>query len=150
MKTLAQLLTRDDARRERVVHDCVNLVEEHIASRGALRRVTLGVGLAMLKAVKPDALERAVTMLLPDFARSLEPLFQRFQASDQRDFSQFLLHHSDAAATALIQVTDQRAEAVRNTAAKKAYAYLRESAEGEVRAALPALAGLLGRHIQDA
>lgn len=140
----------DDVQRESVVQDCVKLIEDHISSRGAIRRVTLGAGLAMLKAVKPNALERAAAMLLPDFAEALNPLYQRFRQTGQRDFRQFLLSHGDEATQSLIQASDQRAARIGNAAIKKAYGSLRGSAEAEVRAALPALATLLGRRLPTA
>ena len=141
------LLTSD--RREKLVADCVRLIETQVASRGPIRRIALGAGLAVLEAIKPRALQRAVGALLPEFAAALDPLYQRFLASKRADFSQFLDEHPAEAVDALIGVTDRRARASANAAIRSAYGRLRGSAETEVRSALPALGRVLSMHLAD-
>jgi hypothetical protein len=139
------LLTSD--RREKLIADCVRLIEGQIASRSPIRRIALGAGLAVLEAIKPRALHRAVGNLLPDFAAALDPLYQRFLADKRADFSQFLDEHPREAVDALIAVTDRRARASANAAVRTTYARLRGSAETEVRSALPALGRVLSAHL---
>lgn len=147
MPTLMETLLADD-RRDQVVRDCVKLIEQQVASRGLLRRTALSAGLAVLNAIKPNALTRAVTALLPDFAAALDPLYQRYREQPGRgEFSPFLQQHSDTAVDALIGVADQRIQASSNGAVKSAYARLRGSAQDEVRGALPGLAHLIAAHL---
>lgn len=146
MATLESTLLTPD-RREKLVADCVRLIQAQIASRGPIRRIALATGLAVLDAVKPHALPRAVGNLLPDFAAALDPLYQRFRASKRVDFSQFLDDHPAEAVDALIAVTDRRARASANATLRVTYERLRRSAETEVRSALPALGRVLSAHL---
>lgn len=146
MKTLADMLLatgRDDA----VIADAVRLIERHVGSRSGLRGMSLKTGLAMVKAAKPDILERAVRKLLPEFAQALDPMFQTFRASPENDFAAYLQKHSGQATSALLAVADRRIGQA-SPMAQSAYARLRGSAEAEVNAAMPALASLLGRHLR--
>lgn len=147
MATLESTLLTPD-RRETLVADCVRLVESQVASRGPIRRIALGAGLAVLEAIKPRALHRAVSGLLPEFAAALDPLYQRFLAGKRADFSQFLDAHRDEAVDALIRVTDRRAGASPHAAVRTAYGRLRDMAETEVAHALPALGRLLSAHLR--
>jgi hypothetical protein len=146
MATLESTLLSPN-RREKLVADCVRLIEAQIASRGPIRRIALGAGLAVLDAIKPHALQRAVGGLLPDFAAALDPLYQRFLTSKRVDFSEFLDAHPTEAVEALIAVTDRRARNSANAAVRATYERLRGSAETEVRSALPALGRVLSSHL---
>lgn len=146
MATLESTLLAPD-RREKLVADCVRLIEAQVASRGPIRRIALGASLAVLDTIKPHALQRAVRGLLPEFAAALDPLYQRFLADKRVDFSQFLDQHPAEAVDALIAVTDRRARASANSAVRSAYRRLRGSAEAEVRGALPALGRVLSDHL---
>ena len=148
MATLESTLLTPD-RREKLVADCVRVIEAQIASRGPIRRLALGAGLAVLDAIKPRALPRAVGALLPEFAAALDPLYQRFLADKRAEFSQFLDAHPDEAVHALIAVTDRRVRASAHAAVRSAYARLRPRAESEVRDALPVLGRLLSAHLAE-
>jgi hypothetical protein len=150
MNPLSQTLLADDDRREKLIGDCVRLVEERVASRGPIRRIALSAGIGLLNAIKPNALHRAVGKLLPDFADALEPLYGRFGRSDHADFSPFLRAHSEEATAALLAVTDRRVGASANAGLRSMYARLRGTAEGEVRDALPGLATILSDHLSHA
>lgn len=146
MATLeSTLLTQD--RREKLVADCVRLVESQVAGRGPIRRIALGAGMAVLEAIRPHALHRAVSGLLPEFAAALDPLYRRFLASKRADFSEFLDEHRAEAVEALIRVTDRRVAANPNAAIRSAYGRLRNMAEAEVSQALPALGRVLSAHL---
>lgn len=141
MKTLADILLAPH-QREAVVEDAVRLIEAHVASRGGLRGMSLKTGLAMLKAARPGILDRAVQRLLPEFSRALDPLYQEFRRSNDRDFSVFLQKHSGRASAALLEVADLRVRQASGTV-QGAYARLRGVAEEEVGAAVPALSKLV-------
>jgi len=148
MKTLAQTLLADDDRREALIANCVELIEQQVAARGPIRRLALSAGIGLLNAIKPHALQRAVSALLPDFADALDPLYRQFQQSQSADFSRFMAEHSAAATSALIGVTDRRMQASQNAGVRAAYARLRGTAESEVSAALPGLARILDRRLK--
>jgi hypothetical protein len=147
MPTLVEILLADE-RREQVVRDCVTLIEQHIASRGLLRRTALRAGVAVLDAIRPNALDRVVRRLLPDSIAALEPLHREFAGqSAQREFSRFLLQHSDRVVPSLMALADQRAADSPHAAVKSTYARLRATAQDEVREALPALARLIAPYV---
>lgn len=146
MPTLAELLLVPH-QRDALIRDCVRLIETQVESRGALRRLALKAGMSMLNSIRPNALNRAVSRLLPDFAAALEPLYQRFRQSGSGDFSHFLGQHSDEAVRALLGVTDQVAGKHPNATVRAVYDKFRSTAETEVRGALPGLAAIVARYI---
>lgn len=146
MPTLAERLLVED-RRDSLVTCCVALVEQQINGQSALKRVAMKAGIAVLNAIKPNALHLVVNDLLHEFTHALDPLYQQFHHASGRDFSHFLQHHPDEAVNALIAVTDQRAAKLGNAAVRKVYGRLRPAAETEVRSALPGLAQIISEHL---
>lgn len=147
MPTLAERLLVDD-RRDSLIAHCVALVQTQVDAQGTVRRLALKAGIAVLNAIRPDALTHVVSDLLQQFTHALDPLYQRFHATSGHDFSQFLQAHPDEAVVALITVTDARAELLGSVAVRKAYGRLRPGAEHEVRAALPGLSRILAAHLE--
>ncbi len=141
MKSLADILLAPH-QREAVIEDAVKLIEAHVDGRGGLRCVTLKTGLTMLKAARPGLLARAVERLLPEFAQALNPLYQEFRGSPDRDFSVFLQKHSGRAGMALLAVADARVLQASATV-QTTYNRMRGLAAAEVDAAMPALSRLL-------
>lgn len=144
MKTLADVLL-SPPQGNAVAADAVRLIEAQVAGRGGLRGLSLKTGLSVLKAARPGILDRAVRHLLPEFARALDPLYQEFRSSSDRDFSVFLRKHSGRATQALLAVADGRVREASPTV-QSAYARLRGIAESEVETALPAVARLVGAY----
>jgi hypothetical protein len=143
---LVDALLADD-RRDRLVADCVRLVEAHIGKRGGLRGLSLRTALALMRSLRPDALTVAIGQLLPQWAEALEPLYQEFRQSPDEQFSGFLAARSAPASRALVGVIDRRVAISQNKTLKAAYARLRKDAATEMEAALPDLAELLARYI---
>lgn len=147
METLAERLLAPQ-RRDVVVEQAVQLIETHVHSRGGLRGISLKTGLAMLKSAKPGILPRAVQRLLPEFLDALEPLHAQFRASTERDFRRFLQRRRDDVVLALLAVADARANQA-SAGIQRNYGRMRGIAESEVAAVVPALAGLIGNHLDD-
>jgi hypothetical protein len=146
MTTLADVLLAPE-RRDLIVSRTAAWVEQYVAKRPGLRGLTLKAGLAALKAARPDALPRGVARLLPEFAVALEPLYRRFRASGERNFSHFLAAHSDDATAALIAVADARAAATSHRALASGYRRMRGTFEAELHTLLPELAKMLSRYV---
>lgn len=146
MKTLADILGAP-AHQAGLIADIVELIEAQVADRKGLRGISLRTALAMLRAARPQLLPQAAKQLLPAFAGALDPLYQRFLATAGQDFGAFLLLHAAEAQAVLLTTADRRVETLRNAALRAGYARLRSTAEDEVRAAIPAVAALLGRHL---
>lgn len=138
------------AKKDALMAECVGLAEDQVASRGGLRGLTVRAGLKMIKAARPDIMQRAVNRLLPEFLAALEPLYQEYASSVARqgqDFAAFLGGRPQAAVAALLGVADARVALNPNAAVKSIYARLRGGAEHEVGAALPRFAELLSRYL---
>lgn len=132
--------------RDAVVADTVRLIESHIAGIGGLKGMSLKTGLAVVKAAKPGIMVRAVQKLLPDFIAALDPLYQSFRQSAERDFSAFLRKQDRQVTSALLKVADARVLQA-SPGIQTRYNKMRKLAEDEVRAAVPALAALLRRYV---
>jgi hypothetical protein len=132
--------------RDAVVADTVQLIESHISGIGGLKGMSLKTGLAVVKAAKPGIMVRAVQKLLPDFIAALDPLYQSFRQSAERDFSAFLRKQDRQVTAALLKVADARVKQA-SPAIQGRYESMRKLAENEVRAAVPALATLLRRYL---
>ncbi len=141
MSSLADVLLAPH-QRDAVIADTVQLIESHISAIGGLRGISLKTGLAMVKAAKPGILVRATQRLLPDFIAALDPLYQSFRNSTERDFSVFLRKHDRQATAALLGIADERVRQA-SPGIQARYGKMRKLAEDEVRAAVPALAKLI-------
>lgn len=146
MPTLADRLLVTE-RRQTLIERCVALVEHQVDAQSTMRRLGLKAGIAVLNAIKPNALHLVVNDLLREFTNALDPLYQQFNQASGRDFSEFLQHHPDEAVSALIAVTDRRAARLGNATVRKVYSRLRPTAEHEVRSALPGLSQILAAHL---
>ena len=143
MKTLADILGAPH-HRDAVIVDVVRLVEAQVASRSGLTGISLRAALGMVRAARPDLLQRAVARLLPEFAAALDPLYQRFRASrEDRDFSVFLQKNADGATAALLATADARVAGLTNASLKSVYARFRSLGEAEVHAAVTPLSKLI-------
>ena len=130
-----------------LVDECTALVEHRINQQPTVRKLMFRAGIAVLNAIKADAIRHIVNDMLPRFADSLDPLHQRFEASGALDFSEFLICHRSDAVEALLGVTDRRVQSYGNSAVVAVYASLRPSAEHEVDLALPELSRILNRFL---
>jgi hypothetical protein len=150
MPRLVDLLWNEE-NRNTLVQDCAQLIETRVAGRGGLKGIGLKTAFGLLKSLKPDAVPRALNLLLPQFAEALDPMYQEFAREFRHkggaDFSVFLSDHAQRATAAMLGVTDARADASSNARLKNLYRALRSSAEAEVLAVLPGLAKLIGARL---
>lgn len=146
MNSLADILLAPQ-QREALVADIARLLEEHVQQRGGLKGLGMKTGLSLLKAARPDILERASGRLLPDMAKALEPLFAEFRRSGDGDFGAFLSRHAERASELLLGVADSRAAAAQNPTLKSVYQKFRGGAGDEVRSLLPRLGKLVSAYL---
>lgn len=139
-----KLLT--DAARPAVVTDLIGVVEDEVRSKRGFSGVAVRTGYGAATKVVPDLVPRAVTRMLPDFTKALDPLWDEFAASGEADFGTFLAGRGPEATDALLAVTDAKIAASPREPLKKAYGLLRGKASENVKAALPRLGRTLQRH----
>lgn len=136
----------DDARMPAVLADVQALVDAEVSDKKGASGLALKGGYGAVKKVGPSIVSDAIEGLLPAFVARLEPFWQDFGASGESSFSAFLTARSDAAADALLGVTDERIEGSDKGAIKKVYSTLRPSAKKHVIEALPRLGDLVQKH----
>ncbi len=151
--SLDDLLTAP-ARRPAVLSACEDLIEREVQARTGVSGMAIKAGYKVVRAIKPGIVRELVDAMLPEFARALDPFYARAReqagAAGLADaWRQGLRAEGDAAAEALLAVTDRRAERAKNRALKKTYARLRPSAKAQVLAAIPNLADTLAPFLDD-
>jgi hypothetical protein len=139
-----QLLAKKN--RPAVVTDLVDVVRQEVAAKKGISGAALKAGYGTATKMMPDLVRKAVRRLLPDAAAALDPFWDRFVGEGGTDFGQYLAAHGAEVSTALLAVTDARAEATSKDALKKVYRALRGKADVHVQAALPRLGATLQKH----
>lgn len=135
--------------RERVIADCVTLIEDQVKAKGGLTGVAIRTAYATIKAVKKGFINEVVDGMLDEWLERLQRHYDTW-AGGARDgrFSDFLVARSDEVAEDLLGVTDRRAETTRHKTAKKAYLKMRGSAKSNVMEAIPELGRMLERRLE--
>lgn len=135
--------------RDRVVADCVTLIEDQVKAKGGLTGVAIRTAYATIKAVKKGFITEVVEGMLDEWLERLQRHYDTWAGSAKdRRFSDFLVARSDEVAEDLLSVTDRRAENTRHKTAKKAYLKMRGSAKNNVMEAIPDLGRMFERRLE--
>lgn len=145
MKSLKDILA-DEGSFGAIVADCVQLIDDEVASKGGLSGVAVKAGYKVVQGAKPGFVENVVRSLLPDFASVLDPICAEAAGKGQ-GVSAYFSGQTERVADALLSVTDGKAAGSSNAAVKGAYGKLRGSAKKNVVAAVPGLASIIERHV---
>ncbi len=128
-----------EAPRRSLVEKVARLIDQEVGQKKGLRSLPLKGGLKILKGLRPGVIEEIINQLLDEFLEALEPYFHNgVPGTEIIDGSAF-----EEVADALLQVSDRRAEKVKNTALVKLYRQIRPAAREQVKQALPSLIELL-------
>jgi uncharacterized protein DUF6918 len=144
MPTLPEVLT-SDAKKPQVVDDCCALIDAEVKEKGGISGLAIKAGYGAVKGVKPGFIKHAVSDLLPEFARALDPLYQE-ATSQSRPVADFFAANSPRVAEALLAITDAKAQQSKNGLVKGTYEKLRGSAKKNVEAAAPRLGKMIEKH----
>lgn len=149
-KTLAEYVATGPAR-ERVVTDCVALVDEEVKAKGGLSGVAIKGAYGTVKTIKPRFVPEVVDALLDDWVAKLEPYYSKWRGGGSAGtLAEFLTARSDDVAEDLLAVTDERSGRSKHKTATKLYGKMRPSAKRNVSAAVPKLGALMEKHIHEA
>lgn len=153
MSRLSEQLTRPEVN-AKVIDGVCELVEREVASKRGLSGVAVKAGFAVVTRVKPGFVREVVSKLLPEFADSLQPIYDECAAEGGDGevvarFSRRVTTHRSRAAEALLGVTDRKIDAAR-PGVRRAYEQLRPSARENVEAALPGLMATIVPHLHRA
>lgn len=139
-----------DPRREKVVADCVGLIDAQVKAKSGLSGMAIKAGYATINAIKRGFVTTTVDALLSDWLSKIQPYYDKWHANRQGTFAEFLISRSDDVAEALLEVTDDRAKSTKHSSAKKAYEKMRPSAKKNVVEGVPELARLIEKHMAEA
>lgn len=146
MKSLSDILLAP-GKKEAAIDDLARLLESTMASRGGLTGMAMKTGLSMLKAAKPDVMQRGAKRMLPEFALQLQPLFERFQQQGGTDFAGFLAKNGNEATRILAAAADQLMSTSQNATAKSLYSKFRGGAEKDIAAMVPEVGKLIQKYL---
>lgn len=137
-------IIRDNVVREKVVADCTQLIDEQVAAKSGLGGMALKATYGAVKNVQPGYISAAINRLIPDVCNSVEPIWE--EGLKAGDPVAHLSQNQSRTADAILQTTDTRAEKTDNKLVRSSYNKLRKSVKGDVEAAVPGVAQILGRH----
>ena len=144
MSTLPDVLT-NEAKKSEVIEDCCALIDAEVKDKGGLSGLAIKAGYSAVKGIKPGFIKQAVTDMLPEFAKALDPLFQESQGTGKR-VGDFFAQNATRAADALLAITDARAAKSKSGVVKGTYDKLRGSAKKNVEAAIPRLGKMVEKY----
>jgi hypothetical protein len=144
MSTLPEVLL-DETKKTAVIDDCCDLIDAEVKDKGGLSGLAIKAGYSAVKGIKPGFIRQAVSDMLPEFAKALDPLFQESQTQG-KPVADFFAQNTTRAADALLAITDARAERVKSGVVKGTYDKLRGSAKKNVEAAIPRLGKMVAKY----
>jgi hypothetical protein len=144
MSSLPDVLLNETKKTE-VIEDCCALIDAEVKDKGGLSGLAIKAGYGAVKGIKPGFIKQAVTDMLPEFAKALDPLFQESQGAG-KPVGDFFAQNSTRAADALLSITDARAAKSKSGVVKGTYEKLRGSAKKNVEAAIPRLGKMVEKY----
>lgn len=135
----------DPARRQDVVRDCCDLIDQEVKDKSGFSGMAIKAGYAVVNGVKPTFVRDTVDHLLDQFADRLDPIYQEAKV-DSKPVAAHFVANKARVADALLAITDERAKRSKMQAAVKTYEKLRGSAKANVEAAMPRLGTLVAKH----
>jgi hypothetical protein len=138
---------QDRAKRKAIVDDGVKVIDAEVASKRGFSGMAVKAGFKAVKALKPGMVGMALDMLLPEFAEQIDPFYEAWKASGEGTLEQYFKANDSRIADALLSITDKRSKRAQQPTLKKVYDKLRPQGVEHTKAAAPALAGLVSRHV---
>lgn len=132
-------------KRNALIDDALSVLDEEVSDKSGLSGVAVKTAFKLIKGVQPGFLRKVVDKLLDDFLEKTNPIYQSAVAAGLSPGAH-VVKEKAALASALLSVTDRKAEQAESEMVRKTYAKLRPTAEKHVEAAAPRLAKLLDRH----
>jgi len=138
-------LIKDKTTKASLVKDCTVLIEEQVASKGGVSGLALKTAYRVVKGIGPKYVPGALGRVLPEAFVALDPLWDEgLQAGDP---VAYLVNHRSRTADIILSVTDARLHKTQGIV-KSSYTKLRTSVKGDVEAAVPGLAKIIGAHLE--
>jgi hypothetical protein len=148
MSTLHETLLAPGLRPQ-VADDCQALVDHEVAEMSGVTGTAVRLAYKTVRTFDAGHVRVMIGSLLPDVTVALQPYWDAFTAQqppDAGDFGGYLASREEEVAEALLAITEERRGASGRATIVKAYNTVRGSAVKHVKAALPALGGLVQKH----
>jgi hypothetical protein len=127
-----------------IAADCTQLIDEQVSAKGGISGLALKAAYGVVKGLSADYIPGALQRLLPETISSLEPLWE--EGVQVGDPVSHLIQNSDRTADAILSATDARIERASNKLICSSYKKLRSSVKGDIVAAVPGFAQIIGKH----
>lgn len=131
-----------------VAADCAKLMDEQVSTKKGISGMAMKATYGVVKGIGADYIPGALEKILPDTLVALDPMWA--EGLEKGDPVAHLSENSDRAADTILSVTDARIERSSNGIITGAYGKMRKSVKGDIAAAVPGLAQILGQHAQAA
>lgn len=141
--TLTEVLA-DPARRDRIVADCVRIIDDEVRAKGGLSGPVLRGGYAAFQKVRPGIVQAALLRLLPIMAPVIQTHWDAGLAKG--DPERHFRENEQRIAEDLLGVTDGLAARSDNRVLTRLYRSLRPAAKDPVAKAVPRLPALVRAH----
>lgn len=145
MGALSEVI-KDRAKRKAIVDDGERLLDQEVADKSGVSGLAVKAGFKVIKGIRPGMIPMALDGLLDDFSARVDPFYEAFKASGEKDIRAYFTRRGAEIANALLAITDGRAERTDHKALRTAYYQLRPQAEKHVIAAMPRVADMIRRH----
>ena len=142
MSTAVSDALLEPTRRPVAVETLTGVIDAEVAGKSGFGGAAVKGGYAAVKRLGGTFVATATDRLLPQFATALDPFWA---TKGEQPFGAHLAAQPDAAADALLSVTDARAARTSHASAAKVYGSLRGKAKDHVVAALPRLGAAVER-----
>lgn len=143
MPSLSEVIA-DPHRRRAVIEDAARVLKAEVDAKSGLSGLAIKGGFATVTRLKPDFVPGSLNMLMDDFARQIDPFWERCRGAND-DARAFFTREGGAIADALLVITDGKARNVAGPV-RAVYDQLRPKAREHVIAAMPRLGDLVRRH----
>lgn len=148
MATLQEILTHPD-RRPQVVTDLMALMTEEVNRQTGLWGMLVRKGFDLFKKLENGQfIERAITIMLPEGARALDPYYQSYckLGENRPEFGAYLGRSGREVTEAILAITDRRRDQSNNPLLVMTYDGLRSQIVPVIEREIPAIGAVLARH----
>lgn len=135
---------QDEETQASIAADCAQLMDQQVAAKTGISGLALKTAYKALKGIGPGYIPRALESLVPQALDALDPMWAAgLQAGNPVEH---LSQNSAETADVLLGVTDNKLSVAKNKIVIATYKKIRKSVKGDVEAAVPGLAEILGNY----
>ena len=144
MATLREVLLTEEKTPD-VLRDCSRLLDSEVSRKKGVSGFAIKAAYKAVKTIKSGFIDGVLADLVPEFCDALNDIHE---ASLEKDgtFGDYMKSHQNEVTSALLTVTDGKADRSTNRLVERSYGKLRGKAESNVKEAIPGLARVMDQH----